>query len=324
MLSADLAAASRSRSVAGGRSIITSLRQRSVERAARWVLPLLGILLALTALLAPAPGQVAVLIIVIAFGVPHGALDGEIVRPLLRPLLGSAWFGVFALPYLGLSALVLLAWHEAPIAALAAFLGLSVLHFGLEDAGADPLGIAVRGGLPIALPVLLHPAATTAVFGAVAGVSMPVPPMWLLLGAQLWAVLVPFYLLRQRRQRAVLTELALLAAAFIVLPPLAAFAIYFVCFHAPAHMRAIVRNGRAPRVASMPAASWRSLPITLLTLAIGAALWPWVGTGPVEAHLLSLTIRCLAALTVPHMLLDGLSATPGWQRTILKTRLTPA
>ena len=46
-----------------------------------------------------------------------------------------AWFGVFAVPYLGLAGLVLLAWHVAPMATLAGFLALSVLHFGEEDAG---------------------------------------------------------------------------------------------------------------------------------------------------------------------------------------------
>jgi len=320
MLSTDLAAASRSRSAAGVGPGWAHFRQTSWELAARWVLPSLGVLLAVASLLPPALGQVTVLAIVIAFGVPHGALDGEIARPLLRPVLGFAWFGVFALPYLGLSAFVLLAWHWAPVITLAAFLGFSVLHFGIEDAGLDPLAIVVRGGLPIALPVLLHPAATAAVFGAVAGVPMPVPPLWLMLGAQSWAALVPFWLWNQRGQRVVLAHVALLAAVFTVLPPLAAFAVYFVCFHAPAHMRGVVRNGRAPRVRSMPAAARRSVPITFLTIAIGAALWPWVGTGQFDAHLLSLTIRCLAALTLPHMLLDVLSATMVWHRTLLKLR----
>lgn len=292
------------------------------------MLPFLGLLIVATALLPPASGHVAVLAVVIAFGVPHGALDGEIVRPLLRPLLrsslgprlGPAWFGVFALPYLGLSAFVLLAWHWAPVSTLAAFLGLSVLHFGLEDAGLDPLAIVVRGGLPIALPVLLHPAATAAVFGAVAAVPMPVPPPWLMLGALTWAAGVLFWLVHRRGQRMALAEVGLLAAAFTVLSPLAAFAVYFVCCHSPAHMRGLVRNGRAPRVGSMQAAAWRSVPVTLLTIAIGAALWPWVGTGGFDAHLLALTIRGLAALTLPHMLLDALSATKVWQRALLKVR----
>ncbi|WP_246686158.1 Brp/Blh family beta-carotene 15,15'-dioxygenase [Methylobacterium sp. WL8] len=77
----------------------------------------------------------AALSVVIVLGVPHGALDGAIAAPLLRPRYGRAWFGVFAIPYLGLSALVLLAWQLAPLAALAGFLALSVLHFGEEDAG---------------------------------------------------------------------------------------------------------------------------------------------------------------------------------------------
>ena len=319
MLSTDLAAAPRVWGAAQGRLGGARSRPSAWPNAAGLILPFLGILLAACSLLPPASAQVAMLAVIIVFGVPHGALDGEIVRPLLRPALGAAWFLVFALPYLGLSALVLLAWQGAPVITLAAFLSLSVLHFGLEDAGADPLAVIVRGGLPIALPVLLHPAATAAVFGAIAIVPMPAPPPWLMIAAQSWAVLVPLWLVKRRDDREALSNAALLAAAFALLPPLAAFSIYFVCFHAPAHTRSLVRNRRSPRVHSMSAAARRSVPVTLLTIAIGAALWPLVGAGRFDAHLLSLTIRCLAALTLPHMLLDVVSATPAWRRMVQGT-----
>ena len=87
---------------------------------------------------------------------------------MLRPRYGRIWFGVFALPYLGASALVLLAWQAAPLATLAGFLALSVLHFGEEDAGpGQPVEALVRGGLPIALPALLQPEETARIFAAI-------------------------------------------------------------------------------------------------------------------------------------------------------------
>ena len=81
------------------------------------------------------------------------------------------------------------AWHWAPIIPLAAFLGFSVLHFGVEDARSDLLAIAAGGGLPVALPVLLHPAATSAVFGE----PMMQPPFWLMASAGSWAGFSPFW-----------------------------------------------------------------------------------------------------------------------------------
>ncbi len=60
-------------------------------------------------------------------------------------------------------------------------------------------------------------------------------------------------------------------------------------------------------MAALSEAVARSVPITVLTLAIGAALWPWFPGQPPE-RLLALTLQGLAALTLPHMLLDAVSA----------------
>mgnify|MGYP006900082931 CR=1 FL=1 len=51
------------------------------------------------------------------------------------------------------------------------------------------------------------------------------------------------------------------------------------------------------------------LAIVGLTLLIGAGLWPLYASGPGDAvsDLLTLTLRMLSALTVPHVLLDRLS-----------------
>ena len=127
---------------------------------------------------------------VIVLGVPHGALDGAVAAPLLRPRWGRAWFPVFAVPYLGLAGGVLLTWQLMPLATLAAFLAVSVLHFGAEDAGPGrPVEALVRGGLPVALPALLHPEATARVFAVVARVPMAELPAWWSVAAWLWLAL---------------------------------------------------------------------------------------------------------------------------------------
>lgn len=271
--------------------------------------PVLG-LLAATAWLDRDTQWTVVLAAVVLLGVPHGALDGEIARPLLRPRFGWAWFGVFALPYLGLSACVLAAWRIAPMATLGAFLAGSAWHFGREeDAGPNPLEALARGGLPIALPVLLHPAATAEVLGTVALTPLTRLPEWLFAGVALWCVAALWWTARMvaaGRWQA-LTEPGLLAMLFVALPPLPAFAIYFVCIHAPRHTAALLDDPRAPRVVDMRAAILRSLPTTALTVAIGAALWRWFPGTPSE-RLLALTIQGLAALTLPHVILDQLAA----------------
>jgi len=272
--------------------------------------------LAATALLPPAPATLAVLAVVILGGVPHGALDGEVARPLLRPRFGRTWFAVFALPYLALSAAVLLLWRAAPEATLAAFLAVSVLHFGAEDAGPGrPLEALARGGLPVLLPVLLHPGAVSAIFAAVTLRPMPAPPAWLHAAALAWLLLLPVAaaaMLRAGRTRP-LREMALLALAVAALPPLAGFALYFVALHAPRHVAGLLRHPRrAPRLRDRRDALLRALPLTALTLLIGALLWP-LYPGPAPERLLALTLQGLAALTLPHLLLERLAerADPG-------------
>ena len=300
------------------RPALAAPRASRIGEQLPWKRALVAAALALSGALPEGPAWLLALLAVILLGVPHGALDGEIARPHLRPRLGRAWFIVFAAPYLALATLVLLAWQVAPLPTLAAFLACSAWHFGAEDAGPDggAVEMSVRGGLPIAAPVLWQPEATARFLGVVAGVPMAQPPGWLLLAAWAWLALTTAWaaslLLRHpgsalRGRGRALVEPGLLAALFAALPPLSAFAIYFVCLHAPRHVAALAANpARAPRVRDGRTAALRSLPITTLTLLIGAALWP-LYAGPAPEQLLALTLQGLAALDLPHLLLDVLA-----------------
>lgn len=288
-----------------------AIRPDRLPGAGTLALVAVGAAMATTALLPRQEGWLAVLVLVIALGVPHGALDGEVAGPLMRPRFGRWWFPVFAVPYLGLSALVLVAWRLAPEATLAAFLALSVWHFGEEDAGpGEPFAALVRGGVPVMLPVLLHPTETARLFAVVTGVPMPAPPGWWLAAAWLWFPAAGAWLALRRPPAGVLAELAGLALAFLVLPPLSAFGLYFVCLHGPRHMRALADHPvKAPAVTDMSQAALRSLPVFGLTLVLGLGLWPAYaagGEGAVPA-LLALTLQGLSALTLPHVLLDRLA-----------------
>ncbi len=269
---------------------------------------LAGAVLTLSAALSHGAQWLCALAAIIVLGVPHGALDGEAARTALRPRFGRAWFPVFSLPYLGLSALVLLAWRWTPGLTLAGFLAASVWHFGTEDTkGGNGLEVIVRGGLPVAMPTLAHPEATAAVFQTVAVTPLPQLPEWLWAAAMAWLALAVAWAGQAalRRQGRLLAVPGLLAAMFAVLPPLTAFAIYFVGVHAPTHTAALIRNPvRAPRVRDGRSAVLLALPITALTLLISAALWPFYG-GAGPDRLRARTLQARAALTLPHMRRDA-------------------
>ncbi|RYY17867.1 MAG: hypothetical protein EON55_01090 [Alphaproteobacteria bacterium] len=245
--------------------------------------------------------------LVIVLGVPHGALDVEIGRNLFRDRLGRAWFPAFALPYLTLVALVLVAWHVAPAPTLAAFLIASVWHFGSEDAGVGGLPALAMGGIPVAVPVLMHPEATASVLAAITDLTLTSPPSWLVVGSFLWLPTAALWAIRtvHAGHRRTLALPAALCAAFTLLPPLTAFTLYFVVVHAPAHTTSLIRHPtRAPRVRDV-AAAWRlSIFTTALTILIGAALWT-VTPGETPVRFVRVTLQLLAALTLPHMLLDA-------------------
>ncbi|MGI4747415.1 MAG: Brp/Blh family beta-carotene 15,15'-dioxygenase [Janthinobacterium lividum] len=250
---------------------------------------------------------IVALLAIIVLGVPHGALDGELARSALRTRFNRSWFLIFAIPYLVLAASVLLAWHLAPVPTLIVFLAMSVLHFGTEECdNGHRLDVIVHGGLPIAMAVLAHPAATALLFGTISRTVMMQPPAWLWAGSLLWLACAATWVIKrlQAGEASRLKWPGLLVGVFIVLPPLTAFAIYFVCIHAPAHTRSLIcDHPGAPRIRDAGSAALLSLPVTGLTLLIGAALWP-LYDGPTDQRLLCLTIQGLAALTVPHMLFE--------------------
>lgn len=252
-------------------------------------------------------GWVCAVSTIVVLGVPHGALDVEIGRTLFRPRLGWAWFPVFALPYLALVAVVLIAWRMAPEPTLAAFLLASVWHFGTEDTGGGGLPAVACGGIPVAVPVLLHSEATAQVLSTASGLVLEAPPPWLVVGSLLW--LLPALLWSVRAiaggQGRSLILPALLCAGFAVLPPLTAFTLYFVAVHAPAHTAALIANPtRAPRVRSDTTAWQLAGPTTALTVLIGVGLWTSCPGEP-SVRLVCVTLQLLAALTLPHMLLDA-------------------
>lgn len=265
-------------------------------------------LLALPALVASVvlpwqAGWICAVAAIVVLGVPHGALDVEIGRNLLHGALFRWWFPVFAVPYLLLVGAVLLAWRWVPEATLAAFLLASIWHFGAEDTEGAWLPALAWGGLPIAVPVLLQPEATARILSAATGLTFNGIPGWLFAVSLAWLVPLSVTVLRTRGRGLALP--GALCAAFAILPPLTAFTLYFVAVHAPAHMAALIRHPRrAPRVRDATSA-WRlAIPTTLLTVAIGAVLWPFYA-GPIPVRLLCLTLQLLAALTLPHMALEA-------------------
>lgn len=248
-------------------------------------------------------------------GVPHGAFDHLVARPVLSPRLGPVWWVPFGAGYFGLVALVGLAWWVAPAWTLAGFLAGSIIHFGLGDVedGLAPravprwAAVVLYGATPVLLPIALHPDLAAPVLAGLADVSVPAmvaalhPVAWLL---PAWAVAFGWVLWAAHREGLGVGERLLTAAAFIVLPPLLAFGLYFTAGHA---MRHVLRLGAwyAP-TDGRRAARWllrTIVPWAAGTALVGVAL-AWRGEDLTAAVLVP-AFRAIAALTLPHMIVTA-------------------
>lgn len=261
-----------------------------------------------------ADAQTALLAFAVLAAMPHGGADLVAARRLLRPRLGRTWLPVFGAAYLVPAALMVLAWATWPGWALAAFLSLSVLHFGLSDtAGRDEKriwAVPAWGGAPIIIPSLAHPGAVADLFGALAGTA-GVEVLSHLRGpvAIGWAALAVVYVARSialsGRTRWPMPEFLALCAGLALLPPLLAFAIYFGALHAPRALAA-----RAAELELEPRRLLRLAtgPSVAAAITMSAAYLILTSTMPSGDAATTTLFIGLAALTAPHMLFDALVA----------------
>lgn len=256
-------------------------------------------------------GLALLLIMVVVTGVPHGAMDLYLGLHTLKLRQSSRMLG-FLLGYGGLALALILAWWWWSGAMLGLFLALSVVHFGDSDSlgGEGPLGWPehlARGLCPVVLPLGLHPEASAALLAVLAPPA--VASALVSLAGSLWipTLLVCLVAVLARLwsdERAALwlsLELGALSILFGVLPPLAAFALYFGLLHSTRHLlkvNGISRSGRPLR---------QTLLITGVTLLAGCFGYLLLREQDPGAALLRVVFIGLAALTVPHMLLIHLA-----------------
>jgi beta-carotene 15,15'-dioxygenase len=290
---------------------LTPFSLAAQRHGAAWFLLIAwGALLAQAAGIAlPPEAELAVLALLVVFGLPHGALDLLLLRRCGRPVAATRL-------YTGVALLVIAAWNVAPATTLAAFLAISWLHFGVSDrlpttpGAAIPAGAwlegLVRGGAPLVLIAAAHPQRMTELFGLLVPAEQGALLARLLgHGVIPWSAAALWLLLSWigARQWKGALELCTLALLFWWAPPLLAFAIYFAFLHSLRSLGALLQGAGA----SAPRRQWLAAALipTLFTLAAAlfALLWMHTEGLPQGQGLLRVIFIGLAALTFPHVLL---------------------
>ena len=257
---------------------------------------------------------------VVIFGLPHGALDLNLVRGATE---GSwATLGAAIGLYLLAAGAVLSVWVFTPVIALFGFLFIAVIHFGLgdtEDLSGPQRAVEViaRGGFAGIAPLVFHPSTTRDLFALLVG-PKAVPAlhtMVAMISSQatwLWSLCLAAALLWRACQRrpgwiAACAELLLTAAVFAVFHPLAAFLLYFCFVHSIRHISDL-GAARFPENGGS-AARWllrESLPFTVATILLATVIWlVFARSAAYDQTMIRTIFWGLSALTVPHMILTA-------------------
>lgn len=254
------------------------------------------------------------LAIALTIGLFHGMLD--IILLQNKPFQQRQFLLVYAA--LALGACLLLALFSG--AALMILLLLSVWHFG-EQQGEKSLKPKSKQSIIKRFILGANALAAAFLLGgsdiAVVLTTILNQPVWLQTTWQLWRALSMLWLLafaayllllifRQQLQTfyADLFEIVVVWLAFLLLPPLVAFSLYFGAYHALRHIRDVLPNVQALKTHGAVLSLVVGASAGLLLL-IATQYTNWQQTFSVGA-LLQAIIILLVAVTLPHAILISL------------------
>lgn len=267
-----------------------------------------------TALSAEAPTWLlAIAIIALAIGVPHGAVD----HLTLSKELTIPQFIKMACVYVLVAALGVVAIIVAPVPAFVVVLAMTVWHFGTGDLeamhelqGSPPERGSMRvihalalGSAPVLLPLTSSASAATLALIEPRLGQMVTPLSTVLIRSAVFAViaLALVMLIRHRRIRAIFELLALTALGCLV-SPLLAFAIYFGTWHALRHTARLAQHIYGSVTLRTLTLTFRSgAPSLIGFIVVVAILATRVSSVESAGTWLWLGLAVVWGLTVPHM-----------------------
>jgi len=257
---------------------------------------------------------------VLLFGVSHGALDHLQCPPGKNGRVSWLRFLAFGAIYLSLSGLVLYVWLHDPGPMLVSFLSVSCLHFAMdEDRNLSFVQRLLGGFLPVLAPCFLHMQEVGALFSflidsqaAFSAEMISVLQMvgFILIGIASASIVVETFLAMEKRSLTILADVlaaVVLIVAYILLPPLLSFTIYFCWWHSLRQSIKLVARFKTNNFSVgldkfVKAAAPLTLGSWLLALIIYLLL-PEKGLGEDLAQQIRTIFYLLSALTIPHMFL---------------------
>ena len=218
-------------------------------------------------------------------------------------VLGYLFIGV------GMSLLCLL----FPGIGLALFLALSLMHFAeSESAGSPPVLGAVIAAAAVFAPILLHPEQSFAYLGSFIVLPKAAHSVWTTAGFIVWGLAFFATVVDARRGRQADTlQRAVSLAAWVLLSPLAGFAVWFVGRHSWQHFLECRARFRS-QTGALPQDFFTTAVLALLLL---LPLFFKFDPRRLE-DLVSASIVLIAGLTLPHVVVTSKWARPLYSPSI--------
>jgi beta-carotene 15,15'-dioxygenase len=250
----------------------------------------------------PQTELLAVAIIIVVLGVPHGALDSVFAEQLYKVRTVRDW-ALFGLAYAMPVAAVVAIWHWLPLVFLIGFLAISAVHFSGDPENGTPWLVRIfYGGAPVIFPALFHFAEVEALFRLLTELQTAAQVTDVLhLLAWPWLLgLVVTIAIQWKQDRFGALETAVVAAVTALMPPLVGFALFFCGMHSARH---ILRT--AARFTTIPLSTLLRATIfpMVVTLVTAAVCWGLLRDATISEQIMQLLFVGLAAVTVPHMML---------------------
>ena len=268
--------------------------------------------------------QVALAVVALAVGIPHGALDHLVTLPKAKPIKMALFIAIYVA--IALAAIwAILQWN---VWGFIAVVLMSATHFGIGDSAfiseLDHLQKRDGNRLPVwayasaggALPVVI-PLVNSRSTEALEKVNQNLVNWHYGYTAEIqWAVAIlatiSLLVLLSRKRYRDSVDIALLAVLASLTPPLVAFAVYFGCWHAMRHtarLSSLLPASIAAYEESNSGAAFRKAVIPGLPALFGTLIFVLLLAGfsrdDITDQFLWLTLVTIWALTVPHMIVTA-------------------
>lgn len=278
--------------------------------------------------------QIALALVALTVGIPHGAVDHIVTVPKFQPLK----MALFLTGYLAVTGLVIWFILSSNLLGFQLVVLMSAIHFGIGDAsfiseldkrsgnGDFPkVWYALAAGFtPVVLPLVSEQsfAALEVVNPEITDWAFGFAPSLFVGFVFLNLAVTGLMLFKKRNQEAL--DLILLLAISLVAPPLVAFAFYFGLWHALRHTGRLtleLPKAQAAHQADKPTkALWHAVAAGLPALVLVLLFTIWLGLFngfDLGQELLWYLLVVIWALTVPHMALTARldAKAMGWSKS---------